>query len=229
MRLLMIMFVLITSTALLAPWPETIIKFVFFNPPNNTNSLSFKAKKTASTLAQLKMVNYLNSEIESKAQGNSEAGHILNVLKKVRSLMKTQYEDSFPPINWPSLLLGKGYCDQINGVAGQILSLRFKSTQLIGLRLATGEAHTVGRLFSATENDWLYFDAWAPNLVIFKVAKNGEIVFLRKDAFTPNPEFLPETLILKLYQSVGSGEPYFSPTGSLPSYIRNFLLGKILK
>ncbi|HEX7807375.1 MAG TPA: hypothetical protein VF608_01575, partial [Thermoanaerobaculia bacterium] len=81
---------------------------------------------------------------------------------------------------WPALLSGVGYCDQLNAIVCRMAAHHFSKAELIALYLPDGQMspHTVGRVWSKERNDWLYFDAFYKNPVIFTRAPNGSPRFL---------------------------------------------------
>lgn len=80
-----------------------------------------------------------------------------------------------PPYDFPVLVSGFGYCDQINAAVAQVLSHLFRHAQLYTLYDPETHTspHTVGRVWSDQRNEWLYFDAFPDRPIVFHHTGTG--------------------------------------------------------
>jgi hypothetical protein len=79
---------------------------------------------------------------------------------------------------------GTGWCDQLNGVAAMVLAAELGPTELIGVTdPVTGDGHTIGRVWSARQQRWLYFDLWSDDLVVFGAEADGGVRMLATARF----------------------------------------------
>ncbi|MDP9348985.1 MAG: hypothetical protein M3P24_07580, partial [Gemmatimonadota bacterium] len=66
-------------------------------------------------------------------EGVTDVERLLAVLHPVRSALLTQMEIPHSPAGWQVFLAGVGYCDQVNGVAAEILASDFPAAQIFAL------------------------------------------------------------------------------------------------
>lgn len=86
------------------------------------------------------------------------------------------------PVNSPTIVSGLGWCDGVNGVAANLLSWDFGRAQIVGVAdPVTGAGHSFGRVWSAQYRDWLYFDIWSDEVVVFRSRPGRPAEYLVRD------------------------------------------------
>src|SRR5947207_3978232 len=112
------------------------------------------------------LASYLAARIE--AAGESDEAILLRIMERVREVVLNQRQVPHAARTWSSLVSGLGYCDQINGEAAHVASHHFPRAQIYALYDAVRQSspHSIGRVWSDTRRDWLYFDASADQPVI---------------------------------------------------------------
>ncbi|HET8796995.1 MAG TPA: hypothetical protein VFO89_04875 [Thermoanaerobaculia bacterium] len=123
----------------------------------------------------------------SVEQGGSDEEILGRMMATVRSVVlapRRPDEIRHATALWPALLSGVGYCDQTNGIVCRMAAHHFPKAELIALYTRDGRMspHTVGRVWSEQRQDWLYFDAFYAQPVIFTRDAEGMPNFLPVDA-----------------------------------------------
>ena len=103
------------------------------------------------------------------AEGTGDAQRIAARLSRLKPMMISQTELMHHPPNSPTIFAGFGWCDGINAFAAIVLSHEFPSAEIIGVvdPIARG-GHSFGRVWSDDYDDWLYFDMWTDEVVVFR-------------------------------------------------------------
>lgn len=98
-----------------------------------------------------------------------------------RAMISASRKTTYSPAHWPALIAGVGYCDQINGAVCSVAARHFPKTELIGLYdpATLQSPHTIGRVWSKRRGEWLYFDAFYREPVIFTRDAGGQPRFIR--------------------------------------------------
>jgi len=124
------------------------------------------------------LASYLAARIE--AAGESDEAILLRIMERVREVVLNQRQVPHAARTWSSLVSGLGYCDQINGEAAHVASHHFPRAQIYALYDAVRQSspHSIGRVWSDTRRDWLYFDASADKPVIFSKDGDGVPAFV---------------------------------------------------
>ena len=89
-------------------------------------------------------------------------------LERLRPLLLSSSDLYHAPVNAPVAVAGLGWCDAINGFAATILSHEFDRAEVVGVADANLGRHSFGRVWSNEAQDWLYFDAWPSDVVVFR-------------------------------------------------------------
>lgn len=113
-------------------------------------------------------------EAQRVPEGLGDAERVAFRLARLKPLFISQTELQHAPVNAPVGLAGIGWCDGINGFAAQVLAQEFSRVEIVGVydQQAAG-GHSFGRLWSDELQDWLYFDLWADEVVVFR-SRAGE-------------------------------------------------------
>jgi hypothetical protein len=113
---------------------------------------------------------------------------------------------------WPALIAGVGYCDQLNGAVCAVAAQHFPKAELVGLYnpVTLKSPHTIGRVWSEQRGEWLYFDAFYREPVIFTRDAKGQPRYLPLTEKVPvsKREVAPEGT----YQLAGWKLTDFPPT-----------------
>ncbi|HEX2834603.1 MAG TPA: hypothetical protein VHW00_16445 [Thermoanaerobaculia bacterium] len=81
-------------------------------------------------------------------------------------------------VEWPALISGVGYCDQINAVVCRMATHHFPKAELVALYTPKDVSpHAIGRVWSEEKKTWLYFDAFFAKPVVFTRDPNGKARF----------------------------------------------------
>lgn len=102
------------------------------------------------------------------------------VIRRAQLRMLNHLEVPHNAQEWPVLIAGVGYCDQINAAVCEVLSHSFKHAQLFATYDPKRKIspHTIGRVWSSQRNEWLYFDAFPDRPVVFRRTANGGVEYL---------------------------------------------------
>lgn len=123
----------------------------------------------------------LAARLAERAAG-AAADHV--ALERIVSAVRDQILNPSQVLHLPqdrrALLMGFGYCDQINAAIARAAASRFSSAQLFALYDAEQEIspHTVGRVWSSEREDWLYFDGFFERPVIYTRRPDGTVEYL---------------------------------------------------
>lgn len=100
-------------------------------------------------------------------------------------------------VEWPALISGVGYCDQINAVVCRMATHHFPKAELVALYTPKDVSpHAIGRVWSEKKKDWIYFDAFFAKPVVFTRDAKGEAHFASVNAggFGPGRFSIPQTI-----------------------------------
>lgn len=106
----------------------------------------------------------------------------------------------------PPILTGLGWCDNINGAAALLLSHDFKRAEIIGVyKKDLGAGHSFGRVWSDQFKDWLYFDVWTDEVVVFTDSDDAPARFLARVRPTPaRPDVKEDPTLMKWFHDHAS-------------------------
>lgn len=103
-------------------------------------------------------------------------------LRRLRMLVVNQSEVNHSPSTGAIAITGLAWCDMANGLGGRLLAHDFDSVQLVGVRdELSGGGHSFGRFWSRQYDDWIYFDLWSEEVLVFRVDSVGNVVYAWED------------------------------------------------
>jgi hypothetical protein len=151
----------------------------------------------------------------SDEDGLPDVEFVMARLAPLRRVLLSQNELPHAARNWFSLLSAVGYCDQLNRAGALVLAQRFGRAQTYSVFSADGRSgHVVGRVWSREIDDWLYFDLWPVNLVVFRYDAHAGVRILRSTCDVPSRDVprddalagefyarVPEGVVLNEYPS----------------------------
>ena len=95
-------------------------------------------------------------------------------LFQIESSLMTQRDVPHEIKQTPTMMVGLGYCDQVNGVGARILPYFFGSAEVFALVNPQGiSTHSIGRYWDEASNQWTYFDMWPGRIVLFVPDKSA--------------------------------------------------------
>lgn len=141
-------------------------------------------------------------------------------LVPLRRTMLSQVDVPHSPASWPTIVSGMGWCDQLNGMAANVLSRDFDHAQLVALiHPQTLAGHTIGRVWSRQRNEWLYFDVFSTVVVFHLNDRHEPDVLKRADPFPGSvPPDLAATLD-RMYAFTAQGVVFNEYAPSFGSYL----------
>ncbi len=149
-------------------------------------------RKLVATFLEQKLVEHVRSDFDVPSNA-TDVERLLTVLFKVKPLILNVAEVPHEPSSWPTLLSGVGYCDQLNGVAARVLAGFFPVSQIFALYdpVKHLSPHTIGRVWSTQERDWLYYDIYFDDVRIFRLDDKGGVRFVAAGRPVPLRETPP--------------------------------------
>jgi hypothetical protein len=190
--------VYISLFSLSANVTQKLIYWSYGNPNDHhslveeVNSLEIFKKPLTNLIEHSLIENVIDRRFTDGSTGDIEK--IKERLVYLKSLFLSSYQTDHVPDSIPSILSGVGYCDQLNGVAAHLLAQVFERSELFALYDPVNRTspHTVGRVWSEEEKQWIYFDIWTEETIIFTI-KGDEVVIrsrvsdIFKPQLRPNP------------------------------------------
>src|SRR4051794_20216945 len=174
---------------------------------------------------------YFEFALAAKIAQRVEARHLTNdvdrieyALRRVQMRVLSYGELQFNQHDWPALLSGIGYCDQINAAACKVLAHSFTHAQLYALYDSEHRTspHTIGRVWSTERNEWLYFDAAADRPVVFRRRADGGVELLNHASAIYAGRETPATWTYRL-----DGWVLNEYTSTYPAYLTNHVLNSL--
>lgn len=105
---------------------------------------------------------------------SDDVARIMAVLVPLRRALVSQWQVEHAVADWPVALAGLGWCDQVNGAAAIALAPAFGGAALVGVAgRQPGDGHSFGRVWSAREGRWLYFDVWSDGATVLTLDARG--------------------------------------------------------
>ena len=112
-----------------------------------------------------------------------------NTLLTFRTYVRTQSEIPHRMLAGPAIVTGLGWCNQINEDAAIWLAQEFGACEVVAVYdLETKVGHTIGRVKSRFDGQWIYFDAWPSRPCLFKITQHGTLDYLTSRTEPTTPE-----------------------------------------
>lgn len=114
------------------------------------------------------------------SEWDDDAAYAGQLLHKLRKILISQREVYHRPGSRSTMLSSFGWCDELNGAAGRLLALDFDSVEIVGVSglKVTDGGHSFGRFWSRQHADWLYFDIWTEEVILFRVRPGADPEYL---------------------------------------------------
>lgn len=133
-------------------------------------------------LVQQSMISHFHDRY-GKARWKDDAAYAGMLLHKLRPALISQREIYHKATRYPIALSGMGWCDQLNGIAGRLLAHDFDHVEIVGVHQEkTGGGHSFGRFWSEQYDDWLYFDIWTEEVLVFRASDDGKATYLYRSS-----------------------------------------------
>jgi hypothetical protein len=159
---------------------------------------------------------------EQVPEGLGDAERVAFRLARLKPKFISQTELPHAPAGAPAPLAGFGWCDSITGFAATVLANEFSQVEIVGLydeQVRGG--HSFGRLWSDELGDWLYFDLWPDEVVVFRSRPGQPAQFLarmhpvgNRDLPNANPE-----AVRRMYDRAHQGLVHNRLQSTLGAYI----------
>jgi hypothetical protein len=171
---------------LLVPLPASAVAWTatsFANPIMSSRKPDFRGSAIGLDFMKDKLRQSIAWHVHQRLQlpdSLSDEHKIVRHLAALKPLMISQTELWHTPLRSP-ITTGLGWCDGVNGFAGLVLSNEFATVETVAVydqELRAG--HTYGRVWSKQYGDWLYFDAWTDEVVVFRSRGSGAVEYLAK-------------------------------------------------
>lgn len=103
-----------------------------------------------------------------------DVARVLAILVPLRRALVTQWQVAHEAADWPVALAGLGWCDQLNGAAAIALAPMFGGAEIVGVAGHDARGgHSFGRVWSARQRRWLYFDLWGDAATVLALDARG--------------------------------------------------------
>lgn len=130
-----------------------------------------------SELVQQSMVSHFHDRHSKKGWSN-DATYAGMLLHKLRPTLISQREIYHESGGAPTAISGLGWCDELNGIAGRLIAQDFDKVEIVGVRDKKAGGHSFGRFWSPQYADWLYFDIWTEEVLIFRARPDSAPEYL---------------------------------------------------
>lgn len=159
--------------------------------------LVIAARKLSAIYVQYQLAAAVQSR--HHVEGN-DVERLVAQLRPLHAALLNQREVAHAPANWSTFLTGLGYCDQVNGVAANVLANEFDHSQLIAISDTLPEiaGHVIGRVWSKDRGDWLYYDVWN-GLMVFAAHGGSPIAILAREPPSPDVMAPSEQLAIQRF------------------------------
>ena len=147
-------------------------------PLDQDGRVTAAAKRLLGAYVQVSLASNLADRIAEDTK--SEEEFLMQAMTVVRDKVLNQSQFDHIPRPWQVLVAGAGFCNQINGSVAMIAAHRFEVSQVWGLYEAERQLspHAVGRVWSSTRRDWIYFDAFYDVPVMYTRQADGTVRYL---------------------------------------------------
>lgn len=178
LALLLVAALGLLAAFLFVPPPRAIVRgaalmsstWLLSNSAMGDGRLVGKAKLLVNLYVQLAVASQVAGDLGLRRAGGDEVADLARILTFVRAEMINPHQVAQAEgVPYPALVRGLGYCDQVNAAVGMIAAHRFEKAELFALLEPAQyrSPHTIGRVWSGSQNTWLYFDAFYTDAKIF--------------------------------------------------------------
>lgn len=115
--------------------------------------------------------------------GGDDVDRLGSMLIQMKPFVISQTEVPHGPPDARIGITGLGWCNHVNGFGAKVLSNYFPRAETFAVNLGS-RSHTFARVWSSDNNEWLYFDMWADDVVIFRWRGRPEYLFRSIQAHT---------------------------------------------
>lgn len=116
--------------------------------------------------------------------GGPDAQRIGAMLVQMKPFLISQTEITHGPAIAHTGIAGIGWCNHVNGFAAEVLSHYYPKAESFAVNNGA-TSHTFGRVWTSAE--WLYFDAWADEIVVFRWRGTPDYLFRSRQTQTMTP------------------------------------------
>ena len=179
--------VLLLAQLLFLPLPRVALNLLFtnnaawlLNDRERAGSIPERmARVFTGELLQQSIVAHLHDRF-GKRVWRDDAAYAGALLHRLRPTLISQREIYHTAVGTPPVLSGLGWCDELNGVAGRLLAHDFDRVEIVGVNPTKPGmgGHSFGRFWSKQYNDWLYFDIWTEEVLLFRVLPGATVDYL---------------------------------------------------
>lgn len=165
----------------LVTWSDDWILTDYTKSESKFSSVSIPMQKLLATLIEHNLIRQFESRLNIKNE-LSDVDKLIIELGSLKNLIINQHVIWHDPSNRPTFLTGLGWCDQLNGVAGRLLAINFPISQTFALvdPVNKKSPHTIGRVWSPDFNDWLYFDIFYDEIILFVRPRNEAVKYIAR-------------------------------------------------
>ena len=166
--------------------PERLVRFVTLSSSDwiltdyrAAGGVRAHARKFVALWLSTNYAARLAAEVDAAAP-RDDIERIEQTIRQVQLHILTGALVPHDPQSWPVFVSGIGDCDQINGAACRILAHWFARAEIYALLdpRTKASAHTVGRVWSVSRREWLYFDAGFDRPVVYRHPAPGAVEIL---------------------------------------------------
>jgi hypothetical protein len=225
--LLLITFGACVAYLLCFPLPRTMVTAIVLNSSDwiltekqsDVGALRRAGHKFVRLLVQQNIASQLYDGQPLPA-GLTDVERMSRRLARLKQKLIVQTEIMHAPTDAPPALAGLAWCDSLNNVAATILANDFDKAEIVGVyEKSRGLSHSFGRVWSRDYGDWLYFDAWPDEVVIFRSEVNKPAQYLaRFRPISTRPSPPEETALIDLFHD-------HAATGRVHNQLQSTLIG----
>jgi hypothetical protein len=228
-----VLLALVVAYPLVGPLPRPVVRalvqangdWILSNyldsPDGSPRRLRNAGRKVLVTVA----LHDLAGEVAQQHRAAADAGDVrrlLAVLLPLKEAFLNPHEVPHYASDWPVLLSGLGYCDQVNGAAAMVLAKLFPVSETYNIWDPLRRGHTIGRVWSDEYADWLYYDVFYDEVVVFRQSPGGGIRLLAREQPQSVPggrEGMRGEAYLHFLGYVGGGAPMNEYRSTAGEYI----------
>jgi hypothetical protein len=148
-------------------------------PPRHSEGAGYALYKIVGMYLEYTIAGKMARTAAAQRDLHGDVARIAFVLERAQQRMLSAAEVPHDPQDWPVLVAGVGYCDQVNAAICRILAHSFPRAQLFALYdpATNSSPHAIGRVWSNERHEWLYFDGFYRR-VVFRKTADGNVEIL---------------------------------------------------